>query len=83
LYRAAIHGRPIVLDLNRSCFLRDEGEIGRYGTTALNVTGSYFSDYEINGKPQYMDWAIRELAERTQNRRKFTVKTHRQDKRRR
>jgi hypothetical protein len=77
LYRAAIYGRPIVLDLNRSCFLRDSEGIAAYGTAALNVTGSYFSDYEIDGKPQYEDWVIRELAERIQNSREFTVKTHR------
>jgi hypothetical protein len=77
MYRASIYGRPIVLDLNRSCFLRDEGEIERRGTAALNVTGAYFSDYEINGKRQYEDWTSRELAERTQDRREFTVKTHR------
>jgi hypothetical protein len=77
LYKAAIYGRPIVLDLNRSCFLRDEAGIVRYGTAALNVTGSYFSEYEVNGKPHYEDWTSRELAERTLNRREFTVKTHR------
>jgi hypothetical protein len=77
LYKAVIYGRPIVLDLNRSCFLRDEAAIAAYGTAALNVSGSYFSDYEINGKPQYEDWASRELTERTQHRREFTVKTHR------
>jgi hypothetical protein len=77
LYKAAIYGRPIVLDLNRSCFLRDSEGIAAYGTAALNVTGSYFSDYEIGGKPQYEDWVMRELAERIQDRRKFTVKTHR------
>jgi hypothetical protein len=65
LYKAAIYGRPIVLDLNRSCFLRNEEGIAAYGTAALNVTGSYFSDYEINGKPHYEDWVGRELAERT------------------
>jgi hypothetical protein len=77
LYRACIYGRPIVLDLNRSSFLRDMEQIERYGTVALNVTGSYFSDYEINGIPQYEDWVIRELAKRLQNQREFTVKTHR------
>jgi hypothetical protein len=77
LYKAAIHGRPIVLDINRSCFMRDVDGITIYGTAALNVTGSYFSDYEINGKSQYEDWVMRELAERIQNRREFTVKTHR------
>jgi hypothetical protein len=77
LYKAAIYGRPIVLDLNRSCFLRNEEGIAIYGTAALNVTGSYFSDYQINGKPQYEDWVSRELTERIQNRREFTVKTHR------
>jgi hypothetical protein len=77
LYKAAIHGRPIVLDLNRSCFLRDEAGIAHHGTAALNVTGSYFSEYEINGKPHYEDWVSRELVERTQNKREFTVKTHR------
>jgi predicted thioesterase len=43
----------------------------------LNVTGSYFSEYEINGKPHYEDWVCRELAERIQDKREFTVKTHR------
>jgi hypothetical protein len=77
LYKAAIYGRPIVLDLNRSCFMRDSGGIAAYGTAALNVTGSYFSDYEIDGKPHYEDWTSQELEERTQHRREFTVKTHR------
>ena len=77
LYTATIYGRPIVLDLNRSSFLRDADGIAAYGTVALNVTGSYFSEYEINGLPQYEDWVIRELAERVQRRREFTVKTHR------
>ena len=43
----------------------------------MNVTGSYFSGYEIGGKPHYEDWVMRELAERIQNKREFTVKTHR------
>jgi hypothetical protein len=77
LYKAAIYGRPIVLDINRSCFLRDVEGITAYGTAALNVSGSYFSEYEIDGKPQYEDWVNRELAERIQNSREFTVKTHR------
>ena len=77
LYIAAIHGRPIVLDLNRSCFITDSEAVNSFGTVALNVTGSYFSEHEINGKPQYEDWVIRELAERLQMRREFTVKTHR------
>jgi hypothetical protein len=77
LYHASIHGRPIVLDLNRSCFMRDSEAVNQYGTAALNVTGSYFSEHEINGKPHYEDWVIRELAERLQSRREFTVKTHR------
>jgi hypothetical protein len=77
LYKAAVYGRPIVLDLNRSCFLRDADGIAAYGTAALNVSGSYFSEYEIGGKPHYEDWVSRELAERIQDRREFTVKTHR------
>ena len=77
VYKAAIYGRPIVLDLNRSCFRNDSEGIAAYGTAALNVTGSYFSEYLINGKPHYEDWVIRELAERIQNKREFTVKTHR------
>ncbi|GHV14595.1 hypothetical protein FACS189491_11090 [Spirochaetia bacterium] len=77
LYKAAIYGRPIVLDLNRSCFRNDGEGIAAYGTAALNVTGSYFSAYEIDGKPQYEDWAGRELAERSVGKREFTVKTHR------
>jgi hypothetical protein len=77
LYKAVIYGRPIVLDLNRSCFLRDDEGAAAYGTAALNITGSYFSEYEIGGRPQYEDWVMRELAERIQNKREFTVKTHR------
>jgi hypothetical protein len=77
LYHASIHGRPIVLDLNRSFFIRYERGISQYGTVALNVTGAYFSEYEVNGHPHYEDWVVRELAERLQRRREFTVKTHR------
>jgi hypothetical protein len=76
LYKAAIYGRPIVLDLNRSSFLTDNEEASKYGLAVLNFTGHYFSDYEIGGIPHYEDWVIRELAERLQNRREFTVKTH-------
>jgi len=76
LFKASIHGRPIVLDINRSCFKRDEEGISAYGTAALNITGSYFSDFEIGGVPHYEDWVIRELAERIQNKREFTIKTH-------
>ncbi|GHV77511.1 hypothetical protein AGMMS49942_23320 [Spirochaetia bacterium] len=77
LYGAAIYGRPIVLDLNRSCFLTDTAAVGLRGTAALNVTGSYFSEDAIDGRPQYEDWARRELAERLRDRREITVKTHR------
>jgi len=81
LYQAAIFGRPIVLDLNRSCFMRDVEAVETYGTVALNVTGSYFSEYEIvRGNvtlAHYEDWVVRELEERLQNKREFTVKTHR------
>ncbi len=77
LKRACIFGKPIVLDLNRSCFLHDADGIASFGTAALNITGTYFSEQEINGKPHYEDWVIRELAERLQVRREFTVKTHR------
>ena len=76
LYKACIYGKPIILDLNRSCFVKDTEGMNTFGTVALNVTGSYFSEYEINGRPQYEDWVMRELAERLQNRREFTVKTH-------
>jgi hypothetical protein len=77
LYGAAIYGRPIVLDLNRSCFLRDNNAIEEKGTVAMNVTGSYFSDDNVKDCSQYEDWAKRELAERLRERREFTVKTHR------
>jgi len=77
LYKAVIYGRPIVLDLNRSCFMRDSDAVNQYGTYALNVTGGYFSEYTVNKIPHYEDWVKRELAERIQNRREFTVKTHR------
>ncbi|AEF86788.1 hypothetical protein TREPR_2187 [Treponema primitia ZAS-2] len=77
LRRASIYGRPIVLDLNRSCFLRDTEAIAQYGTAALNVSGSYFSEDTVGGLPMYEDWTMRELSERLQERREFTVKTHR------
>jgi len=81
LYRASIYGRPIVLDINRSCFIRDIEAVNQYGTVALNVTGSYFSEYPIQrgiiSVAQYEDWVMRELGVRLQNRREFTVKTHR------
>jgi hypothetical protein len=77
LYSASIYGRPIVLDLNRACFLRDSEAVAALGTAALNVTGSYFSEYEINGRHHYEDWAMRELSDRLQNKREITVKTHR------
>ena len=81
LHKAAIYGRPIVLDLNRSCFMRDVEAVERFGTVALNITGSYFSEdvlYEKSGIPimQYEDWVVRELAERLREKREFTVKTH-------
>jgi len=82
IYNASIFGKPIVLDLNRSCYMRDIEAVERYGTVALNVTGSYFSDDVVNKKSgisitHYEDWVIRELAERIQNRREFSLKTHR------
>ena len=77
LYRASIHGRPIILDLNRSFFARDEREIGKFGTVAHNVTGPCFSEDPIGDRRHYEDWVIRELAERTRQRREFTIKTHR------
>ena len=80
LYNAAIYGRPIVLDLNRSCYMRDIEAVEAHGTVALNVTGSYFSENEIvRGNfliPHYEDWVVRELEERLQNKREYTVKTH-------
>ncbi len=81
LYKAAIFGRPIALDLNRSCFMRDADGIAAYGTAAVNITGSYFSECGVGGEsgtlPHYEDWVSRELAERSRYRREFTVKTHR------
>jgi hypothetical protein len=48
---------------------------------ALNVTGTYFSDDVVGGAyatlRHYEDWVVRELEERLQYRREFTVKTHR------
>jgi hypothetical protein len=53
LYNASIWGRPIVFDLNRSCYVRDMDGVAAFGTAALNVTSGYFSDYEIDGKTHY------------------------------
>jgi hypothetical protein len=77
LLDASIWGRPIVLDLNTSCFERDENDIERFGVCALNVTGSYFSSDDVGGRRQYEDWTGRELAGRLSKRNEVTVKTHR------
>jgi hypothetical protein len=77
LFRAVIYGRPIVADLNRSCYRQDTEALEQFGTAALNVTGSYFSEDLSGGRPQYEDWVIRELAERLVMKREITVKTHR------
>jgi len=81
LYIASIFGCPIVLDLNRSCYMKDVDEVASYGTVALNVGGTYFSDDVVGGDcgtlRHYEDWVTRELEERLQHRREFTVKTHR------
>jgi hypothetical protein len=77
LLAASIWGRPIVLDLNTSCFERDEAEITKYGSCALNVTGSYFSSDYVNGRKQYEDWVSRELAGRLTQSGEVTIKTHR------
>jgi len=76
LYRASIYGRPIVRDLNRSYFLSDEKEVAANGTLAVNVMNSYFSDYKIDGKPQYEDWVHRKLTDRIKRKKEITVKTH-------
>jgi len=80
LYIASIFGRPIVLDINRSCFMKDVDEVATNGTVALNVSGTYFSDYVVGGAyatlRHYEDWVVRELEERLQRRREFTIKTH-------
>jgi hypothetical protein len=77
LRAAAIHGRPIVYDLNCSAYVRDEAGIARYGTRALNATGGFFSSDQVGGKAQYEDWAERELAYRIRERRLFTARTNR------
>jgi hypothetical protein len=77
LYHAAIYGRPIILDLNRSCYQKNNEAVAAYGTAALNVSGSYFSEFVVGDKPHYEDWVSRELAQRLQNGRVLTVRTHR------
>jgi hypothetical protein len=62
--------------------MRDSEAIAQYGTSALNVTGSYFSEDDFNGGPgtkvpMYEDWVGRELAERLTPKREITIKTHR------
>jgi len=80
LYKAAIFGRPIVIDQDRSCIIQDIEAVENDGIAALNVSGSYFSEDEIQRGnirvAQYEDWAMRELEERLQNNREFLIKTH-------
>jgi hypothetical protein len=77
LLSASIWGRPIVLDLNTSCFERNDTEIEKFGACALNMGGSYFSSDNVGGKPQYADWVSRELAARLNHAKEVTIKTHR------
>jgi hypothetical protein len=77
LLNATIHGRPIVLDMNRCAFESGGEDLVKYGTVALNVTGSYFSEDVFNGMPQYVDWVKRELKSRLIPKKEFTVKTNR------
>jgi hypothetical protein len=77
LLNASIHGRPIVLDLNRSHYESDTVNIQQYGTAALNVSGAYFSESVAGVYPQYVDWVKRELAERLVPKKEYTVKTNR------
>lgn len=77
LLNASIHGRPIVLDINRSCFGSDQNAIALYGTCSMNVTGTYFSGDDVDGKPQYEDWVARELSDRLIRKHELTIKTHR------
>jgi hypothetical protein len=76
LLNASIHGRPIVLDLNRTYYESEHGHIHKYGTCALNVSGSYFSEDEFDGAPHYTDWVKRELSDRLVPKKEYTVKTN-------
>jgi hypothetical protein len=76
LYVASIWGRPIVLELNRTCYVFDKGEVAANGTVVLNVTGQYFSSDEFDGKEHYVHWVERELVERIIRRREVVVRTH-------
>ncbi|GHU40843.1 hypothetical protein FACS1894190_08230 [Spirochaetia bacterium] len=77
LINASIFGRPIVLDINRSCFGHDDEAVTQYGTCSMNVTGTYFSGDDVDGKPQYEDWVARELSDRLIRKHELTIKTHR------
>jgi hypothetical protein len=58
LRELTISGRPVVMRLNQSCYLRDEDSIEAYGHRVLNVTGRYFSDEVVEGGlSHWEDWA--------------------------
>jgi hypothetical protein len=74
LINASIHGKPIVLDMNRMC--SETGAAENQEVRAINFTGSYFSDDDTGGRPQYADWVSRELTERLKTPKEVTIKTH-------
>jgi len=76
LFNATIHGRPIVMNLNRSCFRSDTSEIKKRGLRVKNTTGAYYSECEFAGIPHYEDWVKKELAERVKPVKEYTIKTH-------
>lgn len=63
LYKAAIRGKPIIAEPNFSVYLKDDGEIEKYGQIVRNVTSKYLSGDEIGGVPYYEIWAEKLLSE--------------------
>ena len=77
LEELSIWGRPIAVEPNFACFLRDEESIALYGTRALNVTGGYFSDSLYDGVPHYRRWTEATLASLCRLRKRYVAETNR------
>jgi hypothetical protein len=77
LEELSIWGRPIAVEPNFACYLRDEESIAAHGLRVLNATGKYFSDTLYDEKPQYSLWTERTLDRLSKFRRRYLAKTNR------
>lgn len=76
VYEMAISGVPILCEPNFCVYTKDEAQIKKYGIQSTNLTNRYLSDDEYDGKPIYRHFAETKLAEMTQLKNSYFVKTN-------